>query len=106
RPWFLLLANRVGKLSGNFMTNRQSVDASVCVSVHVVAKCRPSKLDAAARPTPTTETAAVIVLMCLWGAIDETQTGFTMDIGYFVRPWRRDHGLCPKPVEQQDRCAG
>lgn len=47
------------------MTNRRSVDAIVCVSVHVVAECRPSKLDAAARPT--TETAAVIVLMCLWG---------------------------------------
>jgi hypothetical protein len=49
----------VDKLSGNFMTNRQSVDVSVCVSLHVTAKCRPSKLDAAARPI--TDTAAVIV---------------------------------------------
>ncbi|WP_419114227.1 hypothetical protein [Pseudomonas sp. H11T01] len=43
----------------NFMTNRQSVDAGVCVSVRVTAECRPSKLDAAARPI--TDTAAVIV---------------------------------------------
>ena len=41
------------------MTNRQSVDASICVSVHVIAECRDFKLDAAARPV--TETVAVIV---------------------------------------------
>jgi len=49
----------LGTLSGNFMTNRQSVDATVCVSVHVTAKCRAFKLDAAARPI--SETVAVIV---------------------------------------------
>jgi hypothetical protein len=47
------------KRFSDFMTNRQSVDASICVSVHVAAKCRPSKLDAAARPDK--KTAAVIV---------------------------------------------
>ncbi|WOE82781.1 hypothetical protein RZO07_29630 [Pseudomonas protegens] len=41
------------------MTNRQSVDASICVSVHVIAECRDFKLDAAARPVM--ETVAVIV---------------------------------------------
>jgi hypothetical protein len=41
----------IEQLVGDFMTNRQSVDVSICAAVHVVAKCRPLKLDAAARPT-------------------------------------------------------
>jgi len=38
------------KLSDAFMTNRQSVDVTICVSVHVVGECRDFKLHAAARP--------------------------------------------------------
>jgi hypothetical protein len=44
---FSLLKSRLGKLSGNFMTNRRSVGVKVCVLVHVNAECRGFELDAA-----------------------------------------------------------
>src|SRR5450830_2049135 len=85
-------------------TNRRSVDASVCVVLHVIAECRDFKLDAAARPI--TKTVAVIVDHLPRGAIDETQTGFTMDFGDFVRFGRGHYRLCPGPLVRQERRAG
>lgn len=41
------------------MTNRRSVDASICVSVHVTAKYRDFKLDAIARLVMETVAASV-----------------------------------------------
>jgi hypothetical protein len=49
----------IEQLVGNFMTNRQSVDVSICAAVHVAAKCRPLSLTLL--HGLQTETAAVIV---------------------------------------------